>query len=350
MALLLALLLVSTVPVAAAPFSTLYFFGDSLSDAGNIHNLTLGSYPASPYYAGRFSNGPVWADYFAYGMGMPQTSQAYGMSLGPNFGNLEIAGDGGNNFAIGGARNYFGGAIDNLGVPTGVLWQAQYYYFESGGVLDPNALYVLFGGGNDLRDASRLAPAARDEAATLAAVYLAYTTYTLEQMGARNFLVLNAPDIGNTPESRLVLNNESAATAATLVYNSTLQGYITNFRSFLSRSNFYYVDTYTLFEQLYADALNGGPLFGFTNAAIPCFPGFAGSTGANCATSLFADDIHPTTGVHALLAQAAYNTVNPPALFSARFAEPAVENPEPSTIGLCLAGLAFLTWKRRRRA
>ena len=169
-------------------------------------------------------------------------------------------------------------------------------------------------------------------------------------MGARNFLVLNAPDIGNTPESRLVLNNESAATAATLVYNSTLQGYITNFRSFLSRSNFYYVDTYTLFEQLYADALNGGPLFGFTNAAIPCFPGFAGSTGANCATSLFADDIHPTTGVHALLAQAAYNTVHPPALFSARFAEPAVENPEPSTLGLCLSGLACLTWNRRRCA
>ena len=55
-------------PVAAATldYSSLYVLGDSLSDTGNVYRATDGDSPPSPpYFEGRFSNGPVWADHVA---------------------------------------------------------------------------------------------------------------------------------------------------------------------------------------------------------------------------------------------------------------------------------------------
>ena len=315
----------------AAPFSNLYFFGDSLSDAGNISALTVGNYPGSPYYAGRFSNGPVWAETFATLEGFPAAGQRAGMTLGPNFLNLEIEGPG-NNYAIGGARTGQTGTLDIVSIPSGVLTQVYYYLSESNNTADPSALYVLFAGGNDLRDASLLAPAARDAAANTAAFNVTIGAYILAQRGARRFLVLNAPNVGLTPEARIVRNNAAAATAATIQYNSALD-YFLNTLSFpnLTISRF---DTFGLFQTVYQDALNGGTLTGIANATTPCFAGFAGSLGANCATSLFADDIHPTAQVHALLGFAVANQV---------------QNPEPATIVLVGAALGLLAWRRRRR-
>ena len=41
-------------------------FGDSYSDNGNVFKLTKQQYPnAIAYYKGRFSDGPVWSEYFA---------------------------------------------------------------------------------------------------------------------------------------------------------------------------------------------------------------------------------------------------------------------------------------------
>lgn len=38
-------------------------FGDSMSDTGNLKTW-LRVFPKTPYFAGRFSNGPIWVDYF----------------------------------------------------------------------------------------------------------------------------------------------------------------------------------------------------------------------------------------------------------------------------------------------
>jgi phospholipase/lecithinase/hemolysin len=339
-------------PATAASITGIYFFGDSLSDAGNVGKLTAGLYPNTPYTPGRFSNGPVWTEYFAQSMGLPNSSKAAGLSLGPNYFNLQVSGDGGNNYSIGGARNDLNGTLDSFGIPSGVFWQMQYYLSRTSFVANPTALYVLFGGGNDLRDASLLSAAQRDAAANVSAQYLAFSMYVLEYFGARNFLVLNAPNIGNTPEARIVRNNQASATAATQVYNATLGFYYGYFQSALPRSTFHFLDTYSLLEGLYADALNGGPNSGLTNAATPCFAGFAGSAGANCSTSIFADDIHPTTAVHGMLADAAYDLLNPaPAgLRSTSASGHFAETPEPATIWLCVTGLGLFTLRRWRRS
>ena len=43
----------------------IYVFGDSLSDTGNVLNLTEGQFPTFPYAKGRFSNGDIWVDYLS---------------------------------------------------------------------------------------------------------------------------------------------------------------------------------------------------------------------------------------------------------------------------------------------
>ena len=51
-------------------FSSLFVFGDSLSDSGNAFVPTGGAIPASPpYLNGRFSNGPIWVEHLAPALG-----------------------------------------------------------------------------------------------------------------------------------------------------------------------------------------------------------------------------------------------------------------------------------------
>jgi phospholipase/lecithinase/hemolysin len=337
-------LVLSAALASATPFSNLYFFGDSLSDSGNISALALGLYPPAPYYPGRFSNGPVWAEDFAVLQNFPSAGQHAGMTLGPNFLNLDIKGPG-NNYAIAGARNDTTGAIDSLGVPTGMEMQTYYYLTRSNFTADPNALYVLFGGGNDIRDAALLAPAARTQMVTTAAYDLIVSAYELGQYGARRFLVMNAPDIGLTPEARLERNDSASATAATVDYNAALNFFLSGLA--FPNEQIFQFDTFGAFNAIYQDALSGGSAFGITNATTPCFAGYAGSTGADCTKSLFSDDLHPTALVHGLMALGVNNDVSTPALLSAASA---IQNPEPATFGLTGIVLAALLWKSRRKA
>jgi len=65
-----AFILPSAARASTLDFSALYFFGDSLSDTGNIAIGAGGAIPPPTTYAGgEFSNGPIWADYLAGHLG-----------------------------------------------------------------------------------------------------------------------------------------------------------------------------------------------------------------------------------------------------------------------------------------
>src|SRR5438045_2065282 len=53
----------------AGPFNNLVVFGDSLSDVGNIAQALFINTPGPYYWNGRFSNGPVYAESLATGLG-----------------------------------------------------------------------------------------------------------------------------------------------------------------------------------------------------------------------------------------------------------------------------------------
>jgi hypothetical protein len=58
-----------------ADISELYVFGDLLSDTGNLFRATSeatgAGFPPSPFFEGRYSNGPLWVESLALELGVP---------------------------------------------------------------------------------------------------------------------------------------------------------------------------------------------------------------------------------------------------------------------------------------
>ncbi len=317
MPLILSLPLLAT----AGPFSNLYVFGDSLSDTGNL--LGTGNtrpFPfAGPYSGDRFSNGPLWIEHLAQGLGLsPQAAAPFIY--------------GGNNYAFAGAQTGIYPALPADQIP-GVLAQVGGIWAPTRtGPTDPNALYVVVAGGNDMRDArsvfgsnSAADIAGRQAAAVNAFTNLANTLGLLAQLGAKNVLVATLPDLGITPEAALV-NAVAASTDASNRFNALVPQLMGVGASFGLNMNL--LDIYGI-----TSAIQANPAaYGITDISNPCL-GFVFSTGTSCAQSAFSDILHPTATVHALIGREAL------AVFGI---------PEPGTVALFAFAFLALTLSRRK--
>ncbi|EHR72591.1 PEP-CTERM putative exosortase interaction domain-containing protein [Burkholderiales bacterium JOSHI_001] len=304
----------------AGPYTNMFVFGDSLTDTGNIFLATAGSASPQalpPYYQGRFSDGPLWIDVLAQGLGLPAGAAPSLL--------------GGTNFAWAGARTGRGTT------PPGLLLQEE-AFTNSVPTLDPNALYVVVGGGNDMRDArnaftseSGADQAGRQAAANAAVLNLSVVVTDLASRGAKHFLVGNLPNLGLTAEAAL-LGLQAASTDASNRFNERITGLV-NFGSNLGL-DMNFLDMAGIVNAVYADALlNNGATYGITNLGLPCFLANVPS----CAAYASVDGLHPTAPVHALFGQAALQAV-------------AVPVPEPETLLLMSLGLAALAWRQRARS
>ncbi|MEH2419428.1 MAG: SGNH/GDSL hydrolase family protein [Nostoc sp.] len=269
---------------SAASFDQLYVFGDSLSDTGNIYNLTGKEYPQSPpYFQGRFSDGPIWIDYFGDQLGLKPT-------LFTTIPSTPIATQG-INFAIGGASSGSGNAVVPDPNLPGVLKQVQSYagtLKANNQTADPDALYTLWGGANDF---FFLNP--EDSATPINNISLALNT--LVKVGAKNILVFNLPDLGKLPAAKIDNRNPTTLSKSTTEFNLGLAKTV----SALSQNpnlNIISVDTYSLFNQ--ASAL------GFTNVTESCLSRLDICDPGNNKFLIW-DGFHPTTAVHKVIADAA---------------------------------------------
>ncbi len=205
-------------PATAAPVDEIIFFGDSLSDTGNVWFAT-GGFPPPPYFqgssggqpdftGGQWSSpgGPSWPTLFAASFELAATP-----SLVP----------GGNNFAWGGART---GINPDA---AGVLWleqQVGLYALPlelSGMSADSGTLVSIMIGGNDVANNLGDPVALQNGVASI-----------IEQMtrlynvGVRRFVVANVPDIGATPRFQAIdavqPGTAAFATAWTVQWNNAL--------------------------------------------------------------------------------------------------------------------------------
>lgn len=304
---------------AAAPsFTDLVIFGDSLSDTGNLSIASGGFYPKAgttqPYFGGRFSDGPLWTEYLAIGLG--QAADAAPSLIG------------GNNYAWAGARTGAGGS------PPGLLDQTSLWAATK--PADASALYVLVGGGNDMRDARTDAPGTstlevnyRKLSAQSAVANLKGSLGILAAHGAKHVLVSNLPNLANTPEA-VFLGVTAASADASLQFNLLMP-------SLLSYGASVGLDISFLDLAGITAAVRANPAaYGITDIDHPC-AGFFGTTGVSCSTSAFSDNLHPSGRAHQLIAGAA---------FAALGVTPV---PEPESLVLMLAGLAMLGMLSRRR-
>jgi phospholipase/lecithinase/hemolysin len=334
---------------SAFAYTSLIVFGDSLLDNGNarIYNETTGGLGLSlgyvvptdltlpPYPPG--SN-----QYTAPGGKNAVEVLAQRLGLPP----LLASKNGGNNFATGGATTGFlnfagdGALVPNPspfpGVPPGTPFfpglasigirteVAQFAARLAGAPADAGALYVLWGGANDIfLNAALSLP--QDPVASVS--NLAATIGDLYALGARTLLVPNLPDLGKAPQ----FNADPAApavTALTLAFNSLLAGALSTLESSLPGLDVIPFDTFDAFDDLLANAAS----FGITNTTDACFVLIVLGNLCDPASFIFWDKDHPTPLVHEILGN----------LFSAAVL------PEPDTSALVALALISLVWVRAR--
>lgn len=323
-------------PAFAGPLSALYVFGDSLSDNGNLTAIVDAAVPgpgpvvpAPPYAPGRASNGPVAVEYLAQYLGLaPLLPAALG---GTNYAVIGAA-TGEVPFPIPGNPT---NTADNIAEPLGLalpvatgIRNAQLPLFLSSltGPIDPDALFVVWGGPNDvfINPTPATVQAAADN--------IAFVLDALYGAGARRFLIPAMPDLGLTPGA----GNPAGLTALTAAFNGQLFGNL-KARQSLPGIGIASFDTAAFFGDAVAGEL------GFLNATSPCVAGNVLVAVRLCALEdeedyLFWDSSHPTTAAHKML--------------GGQFAQATQQIPVPEPMSLTLAGigLAAAVLRRRRAA
>ena len=348
---LIALALATTAAAPAmaqttTPYSANYVFGDSLSDQGNLAEYFGHNFPSPPFYRDSFTNGPVAVSVLSARLGLSSNPSLYvsgftdtkGLGLTP-----------GNNYAVAGAT-----AGNLAGVPGGnLLTQVGAYLARSGGLASDNALYTVFIGGNDVRTAAH-----QNDTNYITTGITAELTglQTLYGAGARNFLVVNVPDIGVIPEFQLGYPDQVAlASADTVLFNTALANGLTSFGSNSPLARVTQFNLYDFQQKLLA---NPGA-YGITNTTTPCYTRYSGVTDANTGftTSAACGQIDPATGQPTNINSLAFwDAIHPTAtvqnavgnaLANAVLATTPV--PEPSTWLTMMAGLALVGTAMRRR-
>jgi len=261
-------------------FNDIYVFGDSLSDIGNAFAVTGGAIPPSPpYFNGRASNGPVWVETLAPGLGLgvnPNTNRAFVGALSGTLNRINLQNS--QLPTLPGLQ----GAIDDLVVAA----------------ISPSplaqGLHVVWAGANDYLSGVETNPAVVVNNLTTAVNKLA-------ALGARNFIMPNLPDLGNTPGVRARgVAAQQGLTLLSNAHNDALAGAIAGLEQ-NPNINIIDLDVRTVVDSAIANPSQ----FGFTNVT----DNFLQSGATNPNQFLFWDEVHPTNPGHNLIADLALKSI-----------------------------------------
>jgi phospholipase/lecithinase/hemolysin len=296
-------------------FTRVVVFGDSISDTGNVRARTNAKssgtidYPSHTfnYDNGRFTNDTdtdpashtylgVWHEQLARTfLGLPAATNSLGGSTGLNY-------------AFGGATTMDGTHEEVEETPVADIsitvddMGKQMDDYLAGHTVDAAALYIVWGGSNDIRNDDTSA----NVTATVGRVDALVSR--LANAGAKYIMVPNVVPLGDIPR---YAGTPKGATAnqASAEYRKELALSLDALQSTLASQGLtptiYRVDEWADAVRVYSN----GPRFGFTNITEPS----QDKSSANPDQYIFWDDVHPTTAGHFRLAITAFNTIaNPP--------------------------------------
>lgn len=282
-------------------YSAFYVFGGSLADAGT-YLVPIADGVAEH----RWTVNPalVWNQHLGEQLGLEVTA-----NIVINTETGEVTQLGGTNYAQGGARvKYNPGDYDHN--TLSLSEQVDVYLASTGGQADPDALYALLGGANDIiyqglqLKAHKISFAQAKANTAIAAGDLVVIVGRLIDAGARHILVFNGHNIGKSPVgakhgilARIFFKKEAK------VFNKALEAGLAK----LDGDDIIYVDLYEFMNKV----VKHPGSFGFANAkAVACSVEMAINCtletilpGASATTYFFADQVHPTGPGHVALSE-----------------------------------------------
>lgn len=248
--------------IYAATVNKIIGFGDSLSDTGNN--------------GPRFSDGPLWHEVLAEKLNLPI---------------LESSSLGGLNFAYSGAMS----GSDHSSETVNLGNQIKAYLELNDGKADPDALYLVWIGGNDLLD--KRSPFDLLE-------NISSHIETLIAAGATQFFIPNLPSLAHAPKGEEMIKEmvdgllvylpnslepilspvvKQCFHEGVCIYNHLLESRLRKIE-FSSDVVIYHLDVFSIFNQILEDLESHG----FSNKS-----------------ELFYDSLHPSAKGHELIADSA---------------------------------------------
>jgi len=320
---LVALLLFCLLPSIAAAqvpqFDSLYVFGDSLADNGNILMQTKAMRmdppvppsvtPHRTYFDGRFSNGYIafeylWQRLSGHRLDSPQ-------ALKPFLAAPALPKTGATNFAFGGTGTPYLDQTPGGFYSPGLKGQIELFRVAlRGRQPSSRALYVISTGANDYRLEFNV-PMSPEEVIG----NIEQSIVSLYRLGARHVMVVDLPDLGMIPAN----GGDPAATQLSLYHNWLLDQALARLRSQYPSLHLIPVKLDPLFQELVHVKLMEAR-FSLLDAFAPSTPGLSSCLFVNPAACsdappilfngffgfIFWDVAHPTTEAHRFLGDYAY--------------------------------------------
>lgn len=246
------LLLFSFHAVAAKTTKDIVFFGDSLSDDGNLYQILKILPKSPPYFQGRFSNGQTWAEHLA--------KYFYDKSLAEY-----------SNYAYGGATAVLHNLrTDKFIAPVLLPEELDLYFAQSLRKDKSQTFYALWIGANDYlyeqtSDINKITDRVVDQ--------ISWAVDTLLGKGGQGIIVLNLPDLSMTPYARSHQNALRLAQISNM-HNEKLKNAIDRLAKKYPKK-IIYMDIYALFF----DVLNNTAFYNthygmqLLDTSQPCWSG-----------------------------------------------------------------------------
>lgn len=235
-------------------YKSIAVFGDSLSDTGNLHKLTLGRFPAYPYYEGRFCNGPIWVDYLQ--QHVPNTPF--------------------HNYAVGGA----GVILDGIPILP-YTFSTEELLSKLNLSLEGCLCTVLFGANDYINT--------KEDISYDVIASIQEQIEDLISRGGRNFLLINIPDLGRTPKGK---DNKEFLSRVCLAHNAKLFSLYNHLSICYTLCKFKYFNLCAVLEDIFSSPAS----YNIQNIISPQLHT------VSTETHFFWDEFHPTTQIQKICA------------------------------------------------
>lgn len=334
---------------AAGYISRVVVFGDSLSDTGRMRGRLGGiGFLSPPYWLGRFANGPNWVDYLSQRLDLAVANWAVGGAVATEVNDAKIHQI--KSYVKLGGQHFVSGSTQD---------QIEKYLNDHAKLVngkktltDPEkTLYIIWIGANDyvskidskgtlnkfIDKPNQQGGHQRTVKRTVQAIHR--QLHKLHCAGAKNFLIINLPDIGVSPDvykrginykkrgsnekNQRILKTSKTFTLAAQNHNKLLQKISNRLQSADKSIRLAYLDIYQAMQGLENETHQGSKFdHGFTFAkqqiefqgtrlsfAKACYGGnYLGNKRQpeskvcdHPLSALYWDDVHPTTFAHCWL-------------------------------------------------